>query len=89
MGLLNYITATSLDEDYAHVSERRGRDRPRGRRRFGPDRAWSCCAVFGVLVAIAALQTSAERRRVGQLAGVAGQAGRRPADAELQQRRPG
>ena len=23
MGLLNYITATSLDEDYAHVSERR------------------------------------------------------------------
>ncbi|NUR08875.1 MAG: DUF881 domain-containing protein [Nocardioidaceae bacterium] len=56
MGLLNYITATSLDEDYAHVSAHRG---------TGPSRpgrpgtvALVVLAVFGILVATAAVQTS-------------------------------
>lgn len=62
MGLLNYITSTSLDEDYAHVSQRRGhqeaggtaeRDAPR--RRAGTLLA---LALFGVLVATAFVQTA-------------------------------
>ncbi len=57
MGLLNYITATSLDEDYAHVSERRAATGPPRRRRFGRV-GLVVLAVFGVLVATAALQTS-------------------------------
>ncbi len=57
MGLLNYLTATSLDEDYAHVSARRqASGRPdRGR----PGRvALVVLAVFGILVATAGVQTS-------------------------------
>jgi uncharacterized protein YlxW (UPF0749 family) len=55
MGLLNYITATSLDEDYAHVSARRADPRPRGR----PGRTGIVVlAVFGVLVATAGIQTA-------------------------------
>ena len=58
MGLLDYLTATSLDEDYAHVSERRaasGGEPAKGR----PGRvALVALAVFGVLVATAAVQTS-------------------------------
>jgi uncharacterized protein YlxW (UPF0749 family) len=61
MGLLNYITATSLDEDYAHVSRRRAAAPPSeepepSRRRPG----WVglvVVAAFGVLVATAAVQT--------------------------------
>jgi uncharacterized protein YlxW (UPF0749 family) len=57
MGLLNYITATSLDEDYAHVSQRRGSDGPA--RRTNPGTVGLVVlAVFGVLVATAAVQTS-------------------------------
>ncbi len=57
MGLLNYITATSLDEDYAHVSKRRGSDGPA--RRTSPGTVGLVVlAVFGVLVATAAVQTS-------------------------------
>ena len=57
MGLLNYITATSLDEDYAHVSERRGSDGPA--RRTSPGIVGLVVlALFGTLVATAALQTS-------------------------------
>jgi uncharacterized protein YlxW (UPF0749 family) len=57
MGLLNYITATSLDEDYAHVSERRGNGDPA--RRTSPGTVGLVVlAIFGVLVATAALQTS-------------------------------
>ena len=57
MGLLNYITATSMDEDYAHVSRREG---SRGNGRPGaPGRvALIVLAAFGILVATAALQTS-------------------------------
>lgn len=60
MGLLNYLTATSLDEDYAHVSQRRaaaeaGEGAPS--RRTGPA-GLVILAVFGILVATAAVQTS-------------------------------
>jgi uncharacterized protein YlxW (UPF0749 family) len=57
MGLLNYITATSLDEDYAHVSKRRGSGGPA--RRTSPGTVGLVVlALFGALVATAALQTS-------------------------------
>ena len=57
MGLLNYITATSLDEDYAHVSERRGTRAPA--RRSSPGTVGLVVlALFGTLVATAAVQTS-------------------------------
>lgn len=57
MGLLNYITATSLDEDYAHVSHRR--ESPDGSRRASPGTVGlAVLAVFGALVATAAVQTS-------------------------------
>ena len=57
MGLLNYITATSLDEDYAHVSERRGGAAARSSRHAG---RWALfvLALFGVLVTTAAIQTA-------------------------------
>ena len=57
MGLLNYLTATSLDEDYAEASQRRARaGAPSGGR---PGRwALVTVAVFGVLVATAGVQTS-------------------------------
>lgn len=68
MGLLDYVAATSLDEDYAHVSERRGSS---GGSPGGPDDpgaparaprrgmvALVVLAVFGLLVATAALRTS-------------------------------
>lgn len=61
MGLLNYLTATSLDEDYAHVSERRRRDPASGepgRGRRGHGTALVVLALFGVLVATAFVQTS-------------------------------
>jgi uncharacterized protein YlxW (UPF0749 family) len=60
MGLLNYLTATSLDEDYAHVSRRRrssgdsATDRPSGPGTV----AMLVLAVFGVLVATAGVQTA-------------------------------
>ncbi len=66
LGLLNYLTATSLDEDYAHVSRRRaaeaaasgttdGGPTPRGR---PGRRAVVVLALFGVLIATAAAQTA-------------------------------
>lgn len=57
MGLLNYLTVTSMDEDYAYVSRQRAErgERPRG----VPGRvALSVIAAFGILVATAALQTA-------------------------------
>jgi uncharacterized protein YlxW (UPF0749 family) len=56
MGLLNYITATSLDEDYAAASQRRGATAP-GRATPGKV-ALVVLAVFGTLVATAAVQTA-------------------------------
>ncbi|QNN52690.1 DUF881 domain-containing protein [Nocardioides mesophilus] len=66
MGLLNYLTATSLDEDYAHVSRTRGDgggaadgSGPGRRRPRRPGRAaLLVLAAFGLLVATAAVQTS-------------------------------
>ena len=56
MGLLNYITATSLDEDYAAAASR---ERPDGRKPLRPGwGALAILAVFGILVATAAVQTS-------------------------------
>lgn len=57
MGLLNYVTATSLDEDYAHVSERRkaaGAPVPKRGARAG----LVVLAVFGLLVSTAAVETA-------------------------------
>ena len=57
MGLLNYLTATSLDEDYAHVSQQRATLGAPARRSPGTI-GLVVLAVFGVLVATAAVQTS-------------------------------
>ena len=56
-GLLEHLTATSLDEDYAHVSVRRAAAGSSGKGRPGTA-ALAVLAVFGVLVATAAVQTS-------------------------------
>jgi uncharacterized protein YlxW (UPF0749 family) len=58
MGLLNYITATSLDEDYAHVSEQRRRSGEASSRRRPGKVGMAVLTVFGVLVATAAVQTA-------------------------------
>lgn len=57
IGLLNYITATSMDEDYAHVARRTAKteEKTRLRARTG---ATFVLALFGVLLAVAAVQTS-------------------------------
>ncbi len=57
MGLLNYITATSLDEDYAVVSQRHAAE---GTPKQGSPGMWGlvALAIFGVLVATAAVQTA-------------------------------
>ncbi len=58
MGLLDYLTTHTLDEDYAYVSERKasGSD-PKPQRRIGLMGALAM-AVFAVLVVTAAVQTS-------------------------------
>ena len=57
MGLLNYITATSLDEDYAVASQRHFAHGQPARGRAG---VWGlvALAIFGVIVATAAVQTA-------------------------------
>jgi uncharacterized protein YlxW (UPF0749 family) len=57
MGLLNYLTATSLDQDYAAASEHR-RVRGESRRERPGTSALVILAVFGILIATAAVQTS-------------------------------
>ena len=57
MGLLNYITATSLDEDYAHVSKRRADSAAPRKSRPGTV-GMVVIARFGTRVATAAVQTS-------------------------------
>ena len=54
MGLLNYLTATSLDEDYAEASRVRARS---GDKRPGLS-ALVVLTMFGILIATAALQTA-------------------------------
>jgi uncharacterized protein YlxW (UPF0749 family) len=61
MGLLNYLTATSLDEDYAQAHAARAEQPPgaRERRSVRPGAAGLVVlALFGLLVATAAVQTS-------------------------------
>lgn len=69
MGLLNYITAHSLDEDYAHVAEKRaaagaagdgdGDGGPAGgRRRHLPVASVVALVVFGLLVTTAGVRTA-------------------------------
>src|SRR4051795_11864384 len=58
MGLLNYITATSLDEDYAQVSEQRRRSSEGTPKKRPGTVGMAVLAVFGVLVATDAVQTS-------------------------------
>ncbi len=68
MGLLGYITATALDEDYAHVAERRraaaeaggetSEAGPSGARNRHHVLAVIALVLFGLVVATAALQTS-------------------------------
>ena len=50
MGLLNYITAHSLDEDYAHVAEQKGPASPEDRRRNLHVASVVALALFGLLV---------------------------------------
>lgn len=69
MPLLDYVTATSLDADYAHVAERAAAEREKakpedgaesaGRRVVSPGAAaLAVMGVFGLLVATAAVQTA-------------------------------
>lgn len=63
MGLLPYLTAHAMDEDYEHAAERRRRTRPEAahgpqrRRRIGM-RGAVVIALFALLVVTAAVQTS-------------------------------
>jgi uncharacterized protein YlxW (UPF0749 family) len=58
MGLLDYVTATSLDEDYAHVSRQQTDDAAERRTGRAGVAAMVALGLFGVLVATAAVQTS-------------------------------
>lgn len=58
MGLLNYLTATSLDEDYAAASDRRRADATGAAPARPGVTALVMIATFGILVATAAVQTS-------------------------------
>jgi len=58
VGLLDRLTSTSLDEDYAHVSARRRAAGDPQRPRSPGMTGLVVLAVFGVLVATAAVQTS-------------------------------
>jgi uncharacterized protein YlxW (UPF0749 family) len=64
MGLLDYVTATSLDADYAEVARRREAAGSSGRPPKGHRGRLTvvALAVFGVLVATAAVQTSRDAR---------------------------
>lgn len=57
MGLLDYVTAHSMDEDYAHVAQRHEEQGESRRARAGVA-ALIMLGLFGLLVATAAVQTS-------------------------------
>ncbi len=81
MPLLTLITQQSLDEDYLHVAERRGRGQlPSSGSRSRPHRtAAVVVAVFGVLVTTAAVQTAQDADVEPRRARHPGRAGQRPA----------
>ena len=56
IGLLNYLTLHSLDEDYAHVAARRSADATP--RRIGRGPTTVALALVGIILAVAAVQTS-------------------------------
>jgi uncharacterized protein YlxW (UPF0749 family) len=59
MGLLDYLTVHSLDEDYAHVAARKGTVASRtGRTRLPTRATWVVLALFGLLVATAGVETA-------------------------------
>ena len=58
MGLLNYITAHSLDEDYAHVAEQKRAAEAPVRRRNLHVASVVALALFGLLVATAGVRTA-------------------------------
>jgi uncharacterized protein YlxW (UPF0749 family) len=60
MGLLDYVTAHSLDEDYAHVAQQRatGGEAGQGARRRLHLASVAALALFGVLAATAGVQTA-------------------------------
>jgi uncharacterized protein YlxW (UPF0749 family) len=62
LGLLNYVTATSLDEDYAHVSEQRLAEGVSAPRRAGRG-GLVALALFGLLVTTAAVETARTARQ--------------------------
>ncbi len=84
--LLTLITQQSLDEDYQHVAERRAAENggaPPPRRR--PTRtAGIVVAVFGLLVTVAAVQTSEQEGVAGRQPGLAD----RPDRGQPRRRRP-
>jgi uncharacterized protein YlxW (UPF0749 family) len=87
-GLLDYLTAHALDEDYAFVSERRAaRREPPPRRRLGLVAAL-VMAVFAVLVVTAAVQTSrnsgSDERQRRELVGQVSDARRQLRDERAQ-----
>ncbi len=58
MPLLDYITAHSLDEDYAHVAERSGPERPGGSPLRPGLAGLVIMGLFGLLIVTAAVQTA-------------------------------
>lgn len=62
MGLINYLTATSLDQDYADVAERRTADPQAAAKerssRWPAPAAMAMLAIFGLLITTAFVQTS-------------------------------
>lgn len=65
MGLLDYVTATSMDEDYAHVAERAQKDPDRKPVRPGVA-ALVAMGLFGLLAVTAAVQTARNASDVAQ-----------------------
>ncbi|MBM7506342.1 uncharacterized protein YlxW (UPF0749 family) [Nocardioides salarius] len=88
--LLTLITQQSMDEDYLHVAERRGRGQlPSAGSRSRPHRtAAVVVAVFGVLVTTAAVQTAqdADENRAGRATLVERVNDRRATVSDLQDR---
>lgn len=87
MPLLTLITTQSLDSDYAHAAARRGgSNQPRSRK--GPGAVLAVLALFGILVATAAAQTSRDAAvdQTNRAALISQLEARRAALADVQER---